>query len=320
VSAVHRGGLGDARTPEDDDPAVMTSRDPGLTTMAQAVAAGRSRDSVQQDVETGRLDRHFRGVYAVPGSDDPLLLLRAACLHLGPTSVAVLGSATTVHGLQGAPRIPVPQVAVPPGLEKRQRSGLDLHFWNLPAGHREQVSGLTVTTVPRTLADCCRLLPRFAAVSLVDSALHQRRIDEDGLALVRAMMARHRNCVPGRLALAEARVGSQSPLETRVRLRAADGGCPPDALQVPVRDEAGTLLGYGDAGYALPGGGWLIVEADGRAVHEAPEALLHDRRRQNAFVSQPGVIVVRFTWADTRDASTIPQMLWPILRRHGWRP
>ena len=53
---------------------------------------------------------------------------------------------------------------------------------------------------------------------------------------------------------------------------------------------------------------------------QAPQALLHDRHRQNSFMTVPGVIVVRFAWADTRDASTIPGVLWPILRRHGWRP
>jgi hypothetical protein len=287
--------------------------------MTQAVAAGRSRDSVQRDVEAGRVERLYRGVYSVPGSQDPLLPLRAARLHLGQTAVAVLGSAAVAHGLQGMPNNHPPQMAVPPGLEKRQRAGLDLHFWDLPDGHVEEVSGLRVTTIARTLADSCRLLPRFTAVSLVDSALDQRLIDEDGLALARSLMARRRNCVPGRTALSQARRGAQSPLETRVRLRATDGGCPPDLLQVPVHDEAGRVVGYGDAGYRLPDGGWLIVEADGRSVHEAPPALLHDRHRQNAFVSVPGVIVVRFAWADTRDPATIPAVLWPILRRHGWR-
>lgn len=301
-------------------PADMARPGPDLTTMTHALAAGRSRDSIQRDVVAGRIERPHRGVYSVPGSLDPLLRVRAACLHLGPTSVAVLGSAALVQGLQGMAGRAVPQVALPPGMEKRQRAGLDLHFWDLPDEQVEEVSGLRVTTVARTLADSCRLLPRVTAVSLVDSALNQDLIDDDGIERVRALMSRRRNSVPGRTALAEARRGAQSPLETRVRLRAADGGCPPDQLQVPVCDESGRILGYGDAGYKLPNGGWLIVEADGRSVHEAPAALLHDRHRQNAFVSVPGLIMVRFAWADTREAGTIPGVLWPILRRHGWRP
>ena len=82
----------------------------------------------------------------------------------------------------------------------------------------------------------------------------------------------------------------------------------------------GVLLGYGDMGYRLPSGGWLIVEADGRSVHELPEALLHDRRRQNAFLGEPDITMVRFTWEDTRHDSYIPGVLGPILWRSGWRP
>ena len=64
----------------------------------------------------------------------------------------------------------------------------------------------------------------------------------------------------------------------------------------------------------------LVVEADGRSVHELPEAILHDRRRQNAFVGVPDVTVVRFTWDDTRRDAYIPGVLRPILARAGWRP
>jgi hypothetical protein len=133
-------------------------------------------------------------------------------------------------------------------------------------------------------------------------------------------MARRRNCVAGRRHAEEARVGAQSPLETRVRLEAADAGLPPDGLQVPVFSSDGALLGYGDMGYRLPSGGWLIVEADGRSVHELPAALLHDRRRQNAFLGEPDISVVRFTWDDTRHRSYIPSVIRPILARSGWLP
>jgi hypothetical protein len=137
---------------------------------------------------------------------------------------------------------------------------------------------------------------------------------------VAELLHRRRNCVAGRRHLAEARFDAQSPLETRVRLRADDANLRPDALQVPIVDADGALLGYGDIGYHLANGAWLIVEADGRSVHERPEAILHDRQRQNAFLSRGQAATVRFTWEDTRRDSDIPRVLRPLLNRAGWRP
>ncbi len=246
--------------------------------------------------------------------------LLAAHLHLGPESLLVLRSAVAVHGLQGLVGDSVAQLALPPGLERRQRSALDIHFWDVPGSQRQLVDGLPVTTVRRTLADVARLLPRMQAVSCIDSALNLELLTEAELPDVAAMMGRKRHCVTGRRRLAEARSGAQSPLETRVRLRADDGGLCPDALQVPIVGASGQLLGYGDIGYQLRNGTWLIVEADGRSVHELPEAILHDRHRQNAFVSSADAAIIRFTWDDTTRPDIIPAVLRPALDRGGWRP
>ncbi len=290
------------------------------TRLPDAVAAGESRDALKRDVDAGRLTRPFRGVYAPVEATSSGDRIAAAALHAGPEAIVVAGSAAAVHGLAGVPQAWVPQFALPPGLERRQREGIDLHFWDIPDSDLIIVNGLRVTSLLRTLADVCRLLPRFVAVSCVDSALDQGLLHPRDIVTVRDLMARRRNCVAGRRHLGEARVGAQSPLETRVRLRADDAGLPPDQLQAPVLSTDGVLLGYGDLGYRLPSGGWLIVEADGRSVHELPQALLHDRRRQNAFLGQPGVSMVRFTWADTRQDAYIPGVLRPILWRSGWSP
>lgn len=301
-----------------DGPAPTTV--PTVMTLPTALSAGRSRDAVHRDVRAGRLRRPYRGVYVVGGDDSPEATLLAARAHLGPEAVAVLRSAAVLHGLAGTPLLHVPQFALPPGMEKRQREGLDLHFWELADDDVTDIGPYRATTIARTLADICRLLPRLQAVACIDSALHLGAIEPTQFDAVRRMMSRRRRCVTGRRVLDEARPGAQSPLETRVRLRASDAGYVPDALQVPIHAVSGALLGYGDIGYALPGGGWLIVEADGVSVHSLPDAVLHDRRRQNAFLSVPGVTMLRFTWADTRVSGLIPATLGPILHRHGWRP
>ncbi len=239
--------------------------------------------------------------------------------HVGPESVAVIGSAAIVHGLQGLPQVWTPQLAVPPGLERRQRAGMEIHVWDLGEHEVVVVDAIAVTNVIRTLADVCRVLPDLQSVALVDSAMHQRLIRPEQLPDVRAMMERRRGCVAGRRRLELARAGAQSPGETRVRLLAAQAGMPPDELQVPVRDRHGRLLGYADLGYRLANG-WLLVEFDGRNVHELPDAVLADRHRQNAMLAQAGTIMVRFAWEDTYSAATIDRALRPILTAAGWRP
>ena len=231
----------------------------------------------------------------------------------------MIGSAASIHGIQGVVARTVPELAVPPGLERAQRSGIHIHVWSIPDDERVFVDGLPVTSVVRTLADCARLLPRMQAVACLDSALNLGLIRIDGVTDLRSMMIRKRQCVAGRRRLLEARVGAQSPLETRVRLHASDGGFPPDAMQVPIRDSSGRLLGYGDIGYELPDGSWLIVEADGRSVHELPEALLHDRRRQNSFLGANVTSLLRFTWEDTKHSAHIPNVLGTALAKAGWR-
>lgn len=290
--------------------------------MEQAVSGGAGRDAVRDDVLRGRATRAHRGVYLVPGFDaaDEFQRERAALLHLGPGAYLVLASAASLHGMLGPVGARAPQLAVPPGLEKRQRSGIELHFWNIPHGELVVVDEMLATSVKQTLADCARLLPRMQAVSCLDSALHLGLISMQELLDLRGLMSRKRQCVAGRQRLLEARLGAQSPLETRVRLRASDAGFAPDALQVPIRSASSVLLGYGDMGYELPDGSWLIVEADGLRYHDQPDALLHDRRRQNAFLNARVASIVRFTWDDTAHDAYIPSVLAAALGKAGWRP
>ena len=292
----------------------------GLVRAADAAHVGATRTQLQRQAARGHLEHPYRGVYRVGGGDDEHAEIRAVLAHLGDQAVAVLGSGARLLRLQGLPVSWVPQVALPPGLERRQRPGMELRVWDLPPEQIIHVAGLPTTSVTRTLADVCRLLPRVLAVCLVDSAFDQQMIGVDDLPKVRALMAGLRGCRTGRANLDLARQGAQSPGETRVRLILQDAGLPPDALQVPVLTGSGSLAGYGDIGYELPDGTWLIVEFDGRSVHERPEALLADRHRQNVMQSRARATLLRFAWEDTYTADRIPGVVGPVLRKAGWRP
>lgn len=92
-------------------------------------------------------------------------------------------------------------------------------------------SGLRVTGPGRTLRDALPGLDRETAVCLMDPALNQGLVKEEGVEGVSRAMRGRRGCVNIQRwwELADGR--SQSPLETRIRLICRDGGSPPDELQ-----------------------------------------------------------------------------------------
>ncbi|WP_233563577.1 DUF559 domain-containing protein [Micromonospora musae] len=164
------------------------------------------------------------------------------------------------------------------------------------------VAGIPVTTAMRTVSDVILRTDRYAAVSVLDSALNSGRFASEELGLVSALIRGRRGAAAARCHLAEADGRAQSPLETRARLRCVDGRVPPDTLQLEVRDDDGYLLGVGDLGWRGPK---VIAEADGREAHDTPAAVFADRRRQNRLVNA-GWTVLRFTWADTLRPDYIP--------------
>ena len=159
-------------------------------------------------------------------------------------------------------------------------------------------------------------LPRANAVAVLDDCLRrglQSRADIEG---VRQRVRSRR----GSAGLAEHVFGrvdprAESPLETFARLQCVDAGIAPDELQVEIRSPGGRLLGRGDMGWRLPRGRWLIAEIDGRAFHETAEAVLRDRRRQNALVLSGQVDLLRFTASDVAARGVLPAAIRGALAR-----
>ena len=89
-----------------------------------------------------------------------------------------------------------------------------------------------------------------------------------------------------------------SPIETKVRLECVRGGVPPTDLQVVLRERGGTFIARGDLGWRRGDGTWVLAEVDGYDVHSAPEALFHDRSRQNRIVLHGRHTPLRFTSRD----------------------
>lgn len=273
----------------------------GVASRSQLLASGLSSGAIDHRVRTRAWTVPLAGVYDLhaPVRDDRLpwqaVLMTAQLAHPGECA-AVLSTAGRLWGLPYCNDREV-HVRVRPGLEQVQRPGIRFHTWQV--WPRDIVRcGPFLTTAPvRTVADLLLRRGRDHGVAILDAALHHGLMGLDEITTVAAIMGGRRGCRRARTYLTLAAIGAQSPLETRVRLIATDAGMPPDALQVPILDEAGQLLGRGDIGWRTRRG-WLIAECDGLVPHSAPPALAHDRRRQNELLLRPGVSVIRFTWAD----------------------
>jgi very-short-patch-repair endonuclease len=227
-----------------------------------------------------------RGVFVEPSPSDPFLAGLSAALLASPGAVACRTSAARVHQLWGLPRwspAEVPQILLPEGIKRPQRNGMRTHY-GLPRGEMVRRHGLAVTTLDRTVRQVAigSTLKAEDLVCVVDCALRLGWRPAPGL------VARLRKA----LSLADRR--SESALETRLRLILVMAGLPPEALQFQLFTVDGHC--YARLDIAWPSRR-VAVEADGRAVHDAPYALYRDRVRQNVL-EVDGWTVLRFTWYD----------------------
>jgi hypothetical protein len=295
------------------------ARQHGVVTSRQCQIAGVSPDVIKTLCRDKRWLRLDRAVYLVDAdllADAPprLSVIQAALLSAGPTAVAVLDTAAELQGIAGLRRSDLVHLSLP-GPHARPRRptepGVRLHQLVLRPGDTTIVEGMLATNPVRTVADLMLRVDRLTAVSLLDSGLNRRILVPDDLPAVAACLARRRGARRARPWLAEADARAESPLETRVRLRARDGGVAPDELQFRVRDWAGNIVAVADLAWT-----WarVIGEADGAEAHDNPVAIFRDRKRQNDIV-RAGFTPLRFTWEDTLDPNYIPRVVQAAIGR-----
>jgi hypothetical protein len=287
----------------------VAAQQDGVIRAAQAIAAGFARHEIASLCRSGRWRRLARGHYLVQAdaSGDRRARIRAAVSAAGPGACAVLAAAADLHGIAGLRRTDQVQVNVPGSSPRPQRlaGDIDVHQMVLRPPDLTTVDGILTTTVPRTLADVILRAGRFEAVSVLDSALNRKLLTEaefDGLPEV---IRGRPGATRARRFLGEVDGRARSPLETRTRLRCADGGVAPDEVGYLVRDEYGYVLAEADMAWLRAK---LIAEADGAGPHCLPDAVFADRHRQNVLVNA-GWQILRFTWADTLRPGYIPDMV-----------
>ncbi|GAA1730499.1 hypothetical protein GCM10009809_27560 [Isoptericola hypogeus] len=301
---------------------LLARRQAGLVTTGQAQEHGLSPGSLTTLTRARTWLRVCRGVYDVhlpddvpwtgPGAPSPgtavaspgwrtarrrLRATWTALLAYGPDAVAVGPCALVLHEVAGLPTGVRAEAALPRGSNRRDVERVSLRQFD--HGMRTvPIAGRRVAALDWALAQSIPELSRRHGLAVLDSALRERKLSRHGLELVHDL-ARGRRGIASRHDVFELADGrSESALESFARLECIDGGVAPDTLQLPFLDRSGDERARGDLAWRLRGGRYLVVEMDGAAFHDTPEAVFADRVRQNGIVSSGKVDLLRFTFDD----------------------
>ena len=239
----------------------------------QLLAAGLGAGMIRHRLENGRLFMLHPGVYAVGTADPgPLGHLLSAVFARGERAVLSHRSAAVLRRLLEAKPGPI-DVTVP-GKKADLRDGIRRHATRaLPAADTTTCLRIPCTTVERVLID----------LAAIGSPELERAVEE---AFVKKLIGRTR--MQEALDRANGRAGTG-------QLRRLLGGLLPE---LPfTRSEPERLK--------------LIVETDGRGIHDNPYAFEEDRRR-DLDLELADWHVIRFTW---RQVAEQPERVLSLLRK-----
>jgi len=290
--------------------AALAAGQHGVFSLAQLRALGLSAAVVHKRATAGRLHRIHQGVYSLV----PLGLLAregrwlAAVLACGPGAVLSHRSAAALLRLRPAGWTRI-EVTVP-GRSGRRRNGIEVHrSTTLGAQDTTRVKNIPCTTAARTLLDLAEVVVRRQLERAFDESeilelFDLRSINDQlernphrlGPAIVRAVLEEHY-------------VGSTA---TRTELEEAFLSlCRRAGVPDPQVNE---WIDFGDGGLPiLADFVWreqrVIVETDGRRVHDTRRARERDPRRdQRAILA--GWRPIRTTW---RQVMHRPHELQPTI-------
>jgi hypothetical protein len=218
-----------------------------------------------------------------------------------------------VHGLPlfatTLTRVQLTRAEIPGG---KARSAIQLHAASLDVSEVAVIDGISVTTLPRTVADLARSLSFEQAVVAGDAALRlglSRDEVEDGL----RPMRRWPGVVQARRVMRFLDGRSESPGESRSRVAFLTSGIPSPEPQYEVHDERGRLIGRTDFAWEQF---HTLGEFDGKAKYgrllrpgEMPDDAVYREKVREDALRGAGWQVVRWTWADLARAQEIASRL-----------
>ncbi|MBD0861082.1 DUF559 domain-containing protein [Gordonia sp. zg691] len=268
-----------------DDLHQLISRQDGVLSASQAMAAGMTRSSIGRRLRAGDWVAVARAVYLVAGHRrSARAQARIAVLSVGPD--AVLGGVAAAWWLGLRAKEPAKHLVLTPFRGRHARSSATAVVRHRDLSDADVMirDDLRVTTAALSVLDASVEL----GVGILDSALLSGGVTLDDLKAAHARYPKRHG----------------SPTISRF-LHLLDDGARSEAERVVVGlfDAAG-LDGWTSN---LPQHGYIIdfafshaklaVEVDGFAFHRDTETFQRDRTKRNALIGD-GWTVLNFTWAD----------------------
>lgn len=234
--------------------------------------------------------RVFHDVYAPLAVEDGMPLRAAALRQALPPDVALSHrTALWVLGLDVLGEHL--DVTAPRGRRVQERPGLRVHSALLADEDLCEVGDLLVVSAARAVVDVARSEQLVEAVALGDAVLRAGTATADQVADVVERSGGLRGVVRARACLPHLEPRSESPMESRLRMRFVLGGVTGLETQKDLYDADGHLC---RADWYVRG---VVVEYDGREARLDREVFVRERRRQNR-IAESGCELRRFTAAD----------------------
>jgi hypothetical protein len=288
------------------------------------LADGYSPAELRRYVRTGEFVALRRGAYADPAQlpDSPearhVLAVRAASPALVSDAVISHTSAAALFGLPlwgvRLDRVQVTRVRTYGG---RVDPRLHVHSARLTADEVVVMDRIAATSPSRTIVDLARSLPFEEAVSMADAALHQQLVVPAELAEALGRAARRPGVAAARRVAAFADGRSESPGESRSRVRMRRLGLPEPVLQMPIPTRFGTyFVDFGWPQYRAVG------EFDGlikygrllRSGQDPGEAVVAEKRREDAIRDEEWR-VTRWIWSELELFDAVARRIERSFRR-----
>lgn len=280
----------------------------------------------------GRLDVLAHGLYAAPPADDSGEQFSRSWLALqaltgGTERVVSHETAAAVYGMLPGHLRPPFHITVPRTQPQVRRPGLVVgHRAEIPESQRAVIAGVPLTSPARTWVDLALRGSLDEAVVLADIVLRPPRPEWErhgpALAskeeLLHALRDRRRTkgIRVAREAARLARVGVDSPMETRLRLALYRAGLPAPQVNPLIRDDHGRELFQPDLGFEDYK---TAVQYEG-GHHSSPLQVEKDVARAERAEAH-GWLEVRITRRHARNSweDAIRKVRRALISR-GWRP
>lgn len=274
------------------------------------------RDGVltPKQLRSGAWVRLGRDVYADARVErDHRLACQAAALVLPPEAAFAGLSAAYLLGVEHAAEFRDPvHVVVPDTAAFRSRTNLRVHHVRLKPGDIDRQLDLTTTSGVRTVWDLASWSPPVQSVPVIDSLLAAGRVTVTELDRYLAGRQGERGSLRAARAVSLADGRSQSPQESRLRVKLVLAGLPAPVPQCPVR--VGGITLHPDIGWPE-----YKVGAEYDGTWHASAAQLHRDRKRLNLLTVAGWLIVHVT-ADRqrRDFDGVVHELRTVLRSRGW--